>query len=165
MFRGGASASRLSLPEFPGDLFRDGCDHPPRSQTGYPRCSTGSVWLCCLEDIAFRQRFDFISIKVSAEDAERFLPDIDGCIFVPVHGGATFRACISPVDNASSRWTCPQTLQVFEDGNHRSVLMSSKSNLKKTPQLSGKKNSDQNLSSIPNYWIPESSFDRIFVIS
>ncbi len=38
-----------------------------------------------------------------------------------------------------------------------------RSSLKKTPQLSGKKNSDQNQSSIPNYWTPESSFDQIFV--
>ncbi len=88
---------RLSFPAFPGDLFRDGCDHPPRSQTGYPRCSTGSVLLRGLEDVAFRQRFDFIFIQVSAEDAERFLPDIDCRIFVPVHGGAALRTYISPV--------------------------------------------------------------------
>lgn len=29
-----ASASRLSFPALPGDLFRDGCDHPPRRGTG-----------------------------------------------------------------------------------------------------------------------------------
>lgn len=30
----GVSASRLSFPALPGDLFRDGCDHPPRRCTG-----------------------------------------------------------------------------------------------------------------------------------
>ena len=80
MFRGGASASRLSLPAFPGDLFRNGCDHSPRSQTGYPRRSTGFIWLCCLEDIAFRQRFDFLPIQVSVEDAERLAEKSDGAI-------------------------------------------------------------------------------------
>ena len=93
----GASALRLSFPAFPGDLFRDGCNHPPRSQTGYPRCSTGSVWLRCLEDIAFRQLFVFLFVQVLTENTERFLPDVDCRIFVPVHGRAALRADISPV--------------------------------------------------------------------